>query len=184
MREIVESIAAEYRRYKALAEAAIRQVDDAHLSRAGAHGENSVAAICWHMSGNFQSRFTEFLTSDGEKPWRRREEEFEARTVTRDELLTKWEQGWAVVLGAIDALDDGQLGGTVTIRGQALKVHEALHRSLAHASYHVGQIVLTARQFRGEEWQFLSIPPGGSDAYNQNPRFEKAAGHTDALRSR
>ena len=184
MRAIVDSIASEYRRYKALAEAAIAQVGDDELSTPGPHGENSIVAICWHMSGNFQSRFTEFLTTDGEKPWRHREEEFEARTVTRDELLATWEQGWAVVLGALEALDDRQLGKTVTIRGQALKVHEALHRSLAHTAYHVGQIVLTARQFRGAAWQFLSIPPGGSDAYNRNPRFEKAVGHTDALRSR
>ena len=182
MTQIIESIRAEYLRYKALAEAAIRQVGDAELSLAGPNGGNSIAVICWHVSGNFRSRFTDFLTSDGEKPWRRREEEFEARTVSRAELLSKWEQGWEVVLGALANLNDEQLGQTVTIRGQALRVNEALLRSLAHATYHVGQIVYLAKSLRGNRWAFLTIPPGRSDAYNQDPNLERPAGHVEALR--
>jgi hypothetical protein len=137
--------------------------------------------ICWHLSGNLQSRFTDFLSTDGEKPWRQREEEFRARTVTRAELNAKWSQGWNALLDTLETLRDDQLSATVTIRGQPLLVHEALLRSLAHLSYHVGQIVYIAKSLRGGEWKFLSIPPGQSDAYNRNPTMEKAAAHRDTI---
>jgi uncharacterized damage-inducible protein DinB len=181
MTNIIDSIRAEYLRYKALAEAAIGQLNEDELSAGGPSGGNSVAVICWHVSGNLQSRFTEFLTSDGEKPWREREEEFRNRTVTRAELLSKWNEGWEALLGALASLTDEHLHLTVTIRGQPLRVHEALHRSLAHLSYHVGQIVYVAKSLRGKDWAFLSIPPGKSDAYNQAPKFERAASHQEAL---
>lgn len=182
MTNIVESIRAEYLRYKTLAEAAIDQLTDSELSSPDAGGGNSIATICWHLSGNLRSRFTDFLTSDGEKPWRNREDEFQPRDVTRAELLAKWEAGWAALLQALAALTDEQLESDVTIRGERFKVYEALHRSLAHASYHVGQIVYVAKAFRGREWRFLSIPPGGSDAYNQKPRGQRPAEHASALR--
>jgi hypothetical protein len=117
------------------------------------------------VSGNLRSRFTDFLTSDGEKPWRKRDEEFEARAVSRDELLEKWDQGWRVLLSALDELTDDHLERTITIRHQPLSVTEALLRSLAHASYHVGQIVYAAKAARGDEWNYLSIPPGASEQY-------------------
>jgi hypothetical protein len=176
---IVESIRAEYMRYKALAESAIAQLDDDQLSVDG--GGNSIAIICWHVSGNLKSRFTDFLTSDGEKPWRVRDEEFQPRRVTRAELLDKWEKGWTPLLETLATLTDGQLHGTVTIRGQALVVHEALLRSLAHTANHVGQIVFLAKSLRGDAWKTLSIPRGGSAAYNTNPTNEHAAGHTASL---
>src|SRR5512132_3117704 len=175
MTNITDSIRAEYLRYKALAEAAIGQLSDDELSAPGPNGGNSIAVICWHVSGNLRSRFTDFLTSDGEKPWRKREEEFQTRTVNRTALLSKWNDGWDVLLGTLATLTDEQLQLTVTIRSQALHVHEALHRSLAHLSYHVGQIVYLAKSFRGKDWKYLSIPPGKSDAYNQAPGFERAA---------
>ncbi len=181
MTSIIESIRGEYLRYKALAEAAIDQLSDDQLSEQGQNGGNSVAVICWHVSGNLKSRFTEFLTSDGEKPWRSREEEFAARTVTRAELLTKWAQGWDVLLGALSTLSDQQLQQTVTIRSQPLLVHEALHRSLAHLSYHVGQIVYLAKSLRGERWKYLSIAPGKSDEYNRNATMERSDSHRSAL---
>jgi uncharacterized damage-inducible protein DinB len=181
---IVESIRAEYVRYKTLAEAAIRQLDDAQLAAHTSENSNSIATICWHLGGNLKSRFTEFLTSDGEKPWRDREEEFQARSVSKAELLEKWEDGWAALLGALAGLSDEQLQRTVTIRGQELKVHEALHRSLAHLAYHVGQIVYIAKSIRGNQWTYLSIPPGKSDEYNRNPTGEHAAGHTATLKER
>jgi uncharacterized damage-inducible protein DinB len=183
MNTLVSSIEAEYRRYKALAEAALEQVPDDGLSQAGPAGGNSLATICWHLSGNLQSRFTDFLTSDGEKPWRHREEEFAARAVSREELLAKWEQAWTVLLSTLAQLTDADLTRTVRIRGRPLAVHEALHRSLAHASYHVGQIVYLAHAAGGAEWRYLSIPPGGSAAYNANPLHETAATHAGALRS-
>jgi hypothetical protein len=172
-RVVVESIEGEYLRYKKLGDDAIAQVRDADLIAADPRGINSIATIVWHISGNFRSRFTEFLTTDGEKPWRRRDEEFEGRVVSRDEVLLKWTEGWGVLLGALDALDDGHLERTVTIRQQPLLVRDALLRSLAHASYHVGQIVLLARLSAGADWKYLSIPPGQSEAYNRMPALEK-----------
>jgi hypothetical protein len=184
MRNIISSIEAEYRRYKALAEGAMAQLAESDLSRPPANGSNAIAVIVWHVSGNLSSRFTDFLTADGEKPWRKREEEFQPRTVTRQELLEKWDRGWSVLLGALAGLDDADLTRTVMIRGQGLAVHDALHRSLAHTSYHVGQIVYVAKAFREQAWSFLSIPPGGSDAYNRNPAHEKPAAHAAALRDK
>ena len=131
---LIKSIADEFRRYKAGAEGALAQVSDSLLSEPGPGTGNSLAVICWHMAGNFQSRFADFLTTDGEKADRHREEEFAPRSVTRAELMTKWELGWSTVLLTIDALTDDDLFKTVTIREQPLSVHEALHRSLAHAS--------------------------------------------------
>src|SRR5882724_6085185 len=181
MNTLIKSIEAEYLRYKALAETALAQVPEPSLSQPGPAEGNSIAIICWHLSGNLKSRFTDFLTSDGEKPWRNREEEFSPRTVSRAELIEKWTDGWQVLLAVLGQLTDGDLTKTVRIRGQALAVHEALHRSLAHASYHVGQIVYVARAICGANWRYLSIPPGGSAAYNANPQYEKATAHAGAL---
>lgn len=161
MPTIIDSVRAEYLRYKALAEEAIAQLSDEELSVSAHQSDNSIAVICWHVSGNLRSRFTDFLTTDGEKPWRRREEEFQPRQVTRAELLEKWEQGWAVLLTSLSGLTDAQLGDQVTIRGDRMAVQEALHRSLAHTAYHVGQIVYIAKAFRADGWSYLSIPPGG-----------------------
>ncbi|MDQ3082931.1 MAG: DUF1572 domain-containing protein, partial [Gemmatimonadota bacterium] len=126
-----------------------------------------------HMSGNLQSRFTDFLISDGEKPWRQREEEFAVRTVGRDELMTKWNTGWAVLLATLGTLTDEDLPRTVKIRAQDLTVSEALHRSLAHAAYHVGQLVYVAHAARGDEWKYLSIAPGESAVFNADPTRDK-----------
>ena len=128
-----------------------------------------MATICWHVSGNLQSRFTDFLTTDGEKPWRRRDEEFHPRPVTRAELLTKWEAGWSVLFAALSELTDAHLGHTVIIRGQSLRVDEALHRSLAHAAYHAGQIVLL-----GED------APRRRVGVAQHPAREVRRGESDA----
>jgi len=142
---------------------------------------NSIAAICWHVSGNLKSRFTDFLIADGEKPWRNRDEEFDQRQVGRAELLAKWEDGWSALLGALSGLSDDALSREVTIRGQRLSVTEALHRSLAHTSYHVGQIVYLAREAAGDKWTSLSIPKGQSAAFNQNPSGQKPAEQIAAL---
>ena len=160
-RTVVASIEGEYRRYKTLGENAVNQLPDAQLADA-AGSSNSIAIIVWHLAGNLTSRFTDFLTSDGEKPWRDRDSEFLARQVTRAELQAKWEDGWRVLFAALSALTDADLAKTVTIRGQPHTVAEALHRSLAHASYHVGQIVFVAKALRGADWRYLSIPPGRS----------------------
>ncbi|MBM3777994.1 MAG: DUF1572 domain-containing protein [Acidimicrobiia bacterium] len=162
MADVLRSIREEYLRYKALAERAIAQVEDADLGAPGPNGGSSIATICRHVGGNLRSRFTDFLTTDGEKPWRDRESEFEIRSPTRGELLDHWEAGWRTLLDTLDGLTDGDLARTITIRGQGMSVVEALHRSLAHTSYHVGQIVYLAKAARGERWSYLSIPPGRS----------------------
>ena len=120
-----------------------------------------------HIAGNLKSRFSDFRTSDGEKPWRRRDDEFESAALTRTELIQVWEDGWSVVLGELSKLADADLGQNVTIRGQKLRIDEALHRSLAHTAYHVGQIVLMAKAMRGGAWRTLSIPRGKSEEYNR-----------------
>jgi uncharacterized protein DUF1572 len=158
VREILESVEKEYRRYKTLAERTFEQLTAEQLTHVPAAESNSVAVVAWHISGNLKSRFTDFLTTDGEKPWRDRESEFDGRQVGHDELRRKWEDGWSVLLAALGELSDADLGKRVTIRGEPLAVHAALHRSLAHTANHVGQIVLLGKMLRGAEWRSLSIP--------------------------
>ena len=169
----IDALRAEFLRYKSLGDRTFAQLGPAQLSAPPAGGGNSIATICWHLSGNLRSRFTEFLITDGEKPWRRRDEEFEARTVTVEALQEKWEQGWTVLLEALAELTDAHLDATVTIRGLSLTVREALLRSLAHASYHVGQIVYAGKMMRGDSWTYLSIPPGQSSQYNEKPVLDR-----------
>jgi hypothetical protein len=179
---ILSSIESEFSRYKALADAAMAQLTDAQLIEPGPGAGNSVAVVAWHIGGNLSSRFTDFLTSDGEKPGRNREAEFASRKLTHQELLDHWEHGWSVLFGSLSGLTDEQLGSTIIIRGVELKIHDALHRSLAHASYHVGQIVYLSKALRGPHWRYLSIPPGQSEAYNRNPTGEHADAHTSRIK--
>ena len=172
----------EYRRYKALGEGAFNQLASGQLS-AETLGGSSVATIVWHVSGNLESRFTDFLTSDGEKPWRDRESEFASRAVSLAEVREKWNRGWEVLLNELESLSDSDLTGTVTIRGTSLRVDEALLRSLSHTSYHVGQIVYIAKALKGGDWEYLSVPPGGSAAYNADPTSETGSAHAKRLSS-
>src|SRR5687767_11140627 len=119
MAQIVEGIAAEFRRYKLLGERALAQVDDEDLARPGPGGGNSLATLVWHIAGNLRSRFLDFRTSDGEKPWRRRDEEFVERPVGRAEVMAKWESGWSVLFTELSGLTDADLDATVTIRAEA-----------------------------------------------------------------
>ena len=177
----VEAIADEYARYKALGEAAIAQLGDDELTLVGSDGGNSIIAIVWHLAGNLESRFTDFRTSDGEKPWRDRDEEFVLRSVTKTELLDKWERGWRALSTAIGELSDDDLLQTVTIRRQPLRIDQALQRSLAHTAYHIGQIVFLAKQIRSGGWRCLSIPLGGSAAHNARGADESAKAHARVL---
>jgi uncharacterized damage-inducible protein DinB len=177
----VEAIADEFTRYKALGEAAIAQLGDEELVVTASEGGNSIVAIVWHLAGNLESRFTDFRTSDGEKPWRDRDDEFVLRSVTKAQLLEKWERGWRAVLTAIGELGDADLLATVTIRRQQLRIDQALQRSLAHTAYHIGQIVFMAKQIRSGGWRCLSIPLGGSAAHNARGADESAKAHARML---
>jgi len=174
MGNIIGSIESEYQRYRKLGEGAIAQLDDEELARKPAGAGNSVATIVWHLAGNLESRFTDFLSTDGEKPWRDRESEFLPRSVTKAEVTSRWDAGWQVLFSTIHGLSDAQLDTMVMIRGQQLSVCDALLRSLSHAAFHVGQIVFFAKSIRGASWEYLTIPPGQSSSYNQNPNMEKA----------
>ena len=169
MRDIIASIAGEFGRYKKLGDETIVQLTDAELTESGPGGGNSIAVLVWHLSGNLKSRFTDFLTADGEKPWRKRDEEFQPRAVPRRELLEKWEEGWTTLFRTLDSLSDNDLIKTIVIRGEQFRAHEALHRLMAHASYHVGQMVYLGKMFRSSDWKCLSIPLGKSEQVNRNP---------------
>lgn len=170
---MIAAVRAEFLRYRALAEGAIAQLPDDALAAVASESSNSIAIICQHVSGNLRSRFTDFLTSDGEKPWRHRDEEFVPVTNGRDELMARWSAGWNVLLSTLDSLSEADLSRTVTIRLQPVTVTEALLRALAHVSYHVGQIVFIAKAARGSAWDSLSIPPGQSETYNAAPDRER-----------
>jgi hypothetical protein len=160
LRDVVRT----YRNYKALADKAIAQVPtDADLHKQIDPDSNSIAVIVKHVAGNLRSRFRDFLTTDGEKPDRHRDDEFEMpEQVTREEILRWWNEGWAIALGSIEALTPEDLDRRVSIRGEAFLVPEALSRSATHTAYHVGQIVYVARHFASPGWKSLSIPKGQS----------------------
>jgi hypothetical protein len=175
MRVVIEAIEGEYRRYRSLGEKTMDQLNGGELCTRPSAQSLSIATIAWHVSGNLESRFTDFLTSDGEKEWRRREDEFAVRTVSKEALLEKWARGWDVLEDALAGLEDDEtLTRSITIRGVELTVVQALERSLAHTAYHVGQITFLGKMLAGDGWTYLSIPPGGTDAYNANPTKEKA----------
>lgn len=155
-----------FRHYKRLAEKAMEQVSDEQLSVALDEESNSIAVIVKHMAGNMCSRWTDFLTSDGEKPWRNRDCEFEQPLKDRAALMELWERGWATMFGALEGLTDADLGRTVTIRGEAHSVMQAINRQLAHYPYHCGQIVFVAKHLTHTHWQGLSVPRGKSQEYN------------------
>ena len=166
---LISDFRSEYARYRQLAEKALAQMPDAELNRVPAPDANSAAMIVRHMSGNLISRFTNFLTEDGEKPNRDRDREFDERPYTRDEVTGLWANGFAALDEALAPLTDADLERPVTIRQQSMTVHAALARSLAHLSYDVGQIVLLARIHAAAPWESLSIPKGQSTQYNAAP---------------
>jgi hypothetical protein len=153
--------------YKKLAERAMDQVTDEQLFATLDGEANSIAIIVKHMSGNMLSRWTDFLTTDGEKPNRNRDGEFEEPPATRDALLATWEAGWACLFAALQPLNDADLARTITIRGEAHSVLQAINRQLAHYPHHIGQIVLLAKHFAGDRWQTLSVPRKGSAEFNR-----------------
>ena len=136
---------------------------------------NSIATIIQHMTGNMLSRWTNFLTEDGEKEWRKRDEEFEIHQYTKQELIELWEKGWTCFLGTVSALKKKDLKKTITIRQEELTVIDAINRQLAHYPYHIGQIIFLAKIIKNKSWQNLSIPKGNSQAYNQSAEVKDPA---------
>ncbi|MGD0361303.1 MAG: DUF1572 domain-containing protein [Bryobacteraceae bacterium] len=156
-----------FRHYKKLAEAAMAQATDEQLFVTLDPEANSIAIVVKHMAGNMRSRWTDFLTSDGEKPDRNRDTEFEDAPPTREALLAIWEQGWGCVFRALEPLSDADLERSVAIRAEAHSVMQAINRQIAHYAYHAGQIVLLAKHFQHAQWRSLSVPRGKSADFNR-----------------
>lgn len=162
----LSEILAQYLEYKSLGERAAAQVSDADFFTPYGRSPHSTGVQLKHVGGNLRSRWKDFLTADGEKADRHREQEFRADGETRASCQAKWDEGWRVALEELRALTPEDLDGTVTVRGEPLPVVRAIHRNLAHVAYHCGQIVQLARHLAGDAWQPLSIPPGKSDEFN------------------
>lgn len=166
-KDLVTGIYRQFAYYKQLGDRTFDQLTDGELLKEPVSGTNSIAIIVKHLWGNMLSRWTDFLSSDGEKSWRNRDAEFENDISGRDELISKWEEGWRCLFEAITPLKEEDLHSIVHIRNEEHTVEEALLRQLAHYAYHVGQIVQLGKWIKGDDWQSLSIPKGGSDAYNK-----------------
>jgi len=165
-----------FRNCKKMAERAIEQVSDDEFLRQIDEESNSLAVIVKHIAGNARSRWRDFLNSDGEKPDRNRDIEFETMEDTRESLMEFWESGWRTVFEALEPLTGVDLAETVTIRGEPHTVVEAINRQLTHYSYHVGQIVFLAKHLKSSEWRTLSIPRNSSQQFNQFLASKQSAG--------
>ena len=162
----LDEVQRQFRGNKRLAEGALAQLSDEEFFRAPADPEsNSIAIIVKHMAGNMRSRFTDFLASDGEKPWRHRDTEFELATdATREQLMQAWEAGWKTVFEALGGLAPADLVRTVKVRGESYAALQAINRQLAHYAYHIGQILFWAKHLKGAGWKSMSIPRGMSES--------------------
>lgn len=173
-----------FRYYKGLGEKAIAQLDDEQVLRKPNDASNSIAIIVHHLSGNMLSRFTDFLTADGEKPWRDRDSEFADDYPGKAAMMKAWDEGWKCVFGALEPLKPEDLGRIIYIRNEGQTVLEAMQRQLAHYASHIGQILYQAKILKGDDFKSLSIPKGASSAFNDK-KFseEKTRRHfTDGLK--
>jgi hypothetical protein len=164
---VIDGALVAFRSNKGWADKAVAQLSDDKLHIALDPSTNSIAVIMKHVAGNLLSRWTDFLTTDGEKPWRDRDDEFVDTFTAREELLSYWESGWQRLFDSLSELTPGDLGKSVTIRGEPHAVPLAIQRSLAHCAYHVGQIILIARILAGDQWTTITIPRGASQSFNQ-----------------
>ena len=168
----LESVKKQFLYYKTLGEKAFEQLEPEQLFVSVNENTNSIAVIVKHLSGNMLSRWTDFLTTDGEKDWRNRDDEFEATIQTKEELLAFWNKGWDCFLHTLDSLETNHLSQIIYIRNEGHTVTEAINRQLAHYPYHIGQIVFFAKLLKSGEWDSLSIPKNKSTAYNAD-KFSK-----------
>ena len=179
MKEIIENFHSDavqsFRNYKTMAERAMEQVSDEEFFAAIDEEANSIAVIVKHLAGNLVSRWSDFLTTDGEKPTRDRDAEFEIRDDSRELLMEFWELGWKTLFDNIEPLTVDDFSKTVTIRCQVHTIVEAFNRQLSHYAYHIGQIVLLAKHFKSSEWKTLSIPKNRSAEFNKFLSEQKIA---------
>ena len=174
---VLQDVLRSLEQLKSLAERAVAQVDERRLADTLDAESNSIAVLMKHLGGNMRSRWTDFLTSDGEKPDRRRDTEFEQGPETTKASVTAiWEDGWRAAFDGVAALQPGDLQRRVRIRGEIHTVVQALHRQMTHTAYHVGQIVLLAKHLRSDEWRTLSIPRGQSEEFNEAMQRQAARG--------
>jgi len=165
-KEYLSTVIKRLKYYKDLGEKTFDQLDEKDLHYLPTTESNSIAIIVQHLTGNMLSRFTNFLTEDGEKEWRQRDDEFETHAFSQEKLLQLWDQGWLTVFNALESLQPGDLEKTICIRSKPLTVIDAINRQLTHYSYHVGQIVMLGKIVMGSAWKSLSIPKGQSAQYN------------------
>lgn len=170
--EYLHSVKKQFEYYKLLGEKTLDQLTDEQLFWQYNEESNSIGTIVKHLCGNMLSRWTDFLSTDGEKEWRIREAEFDNAIKGRKELMMKWSEGWACLFRALDSINESNFNSIVYIRNQGHTVMEAINRQLAHYSYHIGQIVFIGKMARNEQWTSLSIPRGRSNDYNQE-KFSK-----------
>lgn len=166
--EYLRSIKVTFKKYKAMGDKTFEQLGEKDFHFSPDKDSNSIAVVIQHISGNLLSRFTDFLTSDGEKPSRNRDMEFEEQQLSKVKLIDRWNKAWNVLFGSINNLKTDDLLKTILIRNEAHSVIEALNRSLTHTSYHIGQIVYLAKQIKKDSWSTLSIPKGKSEEFNKN----------------
>lgn len=164
---MLTSITKLFRYYRSLGEAAISQLSEEQCVVKMSTDGNSVANIVKHLHGNMLSRWTDFLSSDGEKAWRDRDGEFEDTIRSKAEMMTKWDEGWNLVQATLEDLSEDDMGREISIRGETHSVEDAVLRQFGHYASHVGQIIFIARNLSGDQWQSLSIPKGQSKTYNQ-----------------
>jgi Protein of unknown function (DUF1572) len=168
----LENVKHQFLYYKTIAEKALEQLEDNQLFVTLNDDTNSIATIVKHLSGNMISRWTDFQTSDGEKPWRNRDSEFENDFKNKQELIEYWDKGWNCFFDALQEIEPNQLENIIYIRNEGHTVLEAINRQLAHYPYHVGQIVFFAKMLKKENWTSLSIPKNKSNTYNED-KFSK-----------
>ncbi|WP_339630539.1 DUF1572 family protein [Bizionia echini] len=174
--DIITSVLKEFNYYKTVGDKTLEQLTYEDMTWQYNDASNSISIIVKHMVGNMFSRWTNFLTEDGEKSWRQRDQEFEASYTNKAELITAWESGWKCLFDAIEPLHNDSLNTIVYIRNERHLVSQAIFRQLGHYSYHIGQIAQIGKMLKGNDWQSLSIPKGKSIAYNEE-KFSKEKKH-------
>lgn len=171
-KEYINNIKKQFEYYKALGEKTFEQLDEEELFWQYNEASNSIAIIVNHLWGNMKSRWTDFLTTDGEKEWRHRDQEFEAVIKTKDELIRKWNEGWKCLFDALNSINEKNFETKIYIRNQEHSIIEAINRQFAHYSYHIGQITYIGKMLKGTQWKSLSIPKGKSNEFNKQ-KFSK-----------